>query len=430
MTTPPGPSGRRRWMAILLLILLGAFLVQRATRRKQGPVHRNRLFASLVWQGQSPYPQGEPIHAPYPPSYGWLMGPLLLPSIQIARIAWALLQLFCLFLLFRLAMRWWDCLDSPRGPPLLALLLSLLLVSRYLLRDMSGGGGNLIYGTLVALACIRPGEEPGEDRRPWLGIGLGLVLGLKPTPLLFLPWLAMRGRHRTLGVALLVALLCHLAPMTTLGPGLWARSYAHWIEGVWLYGEQVDLFATPSHDFPPFTWMNQSLRCAVARYFTTVPPDFAHEIPGSLFFQGLGLSAQAAQWITRLLSLTLIAYGYTTLYRLRRSTSPWVEWGGTCLLIPLTLLLSPISWKAHHVQLLPCFFFVLTIPVAPRRTRRLHVALLLYFVLCTLPGGDLVGKSLKEWLQSLYVVTLGALWLYLALAAFLRRDLPGSAETS
>jgi Glycosyltransferase family 87 len=419
------PQPRRRWLAILLLILLGAFLVQRATRRKQGPVHRNRLFASLVWQGQSPYPAGEPIHAPYPPSYGFLMGPLLLPPIQVARITWAILQLFCLLLLYRLAMRWWETVDtsqfsqtslSPRGPPQLVLLLSLLLVSRYLLRDMSGGGGNLIYGTLVALACIRPGEQPGEDKRPWLGIGLGLVLGLKPTPLLFLPWLAMRGRNRTLGVAILTALLCHIAPITTLGPDLWISSYTHWAEGAWLYSGQTDLFATPSHDFPPFTWMNQSLRCAVTRYLTTVPHDLTAEIPRSLFFQGIGLSAITAGWVNRLVSLSLLGYAFALLYRLRKVPSPWVEWGAPCLLIPLTLLLSPIAWKAHQVQLLPVFFFLLVALSCSHKSRRIQIGLILYFLLCTLPGADLVGKDIKEWMQCLYVVTLGGLWLFLTVA--------------
>ena len=423
------PRPGRRMLALLLLTLLGASLVQRATRREHGPIYRNRLFASLVWHGESPYPPGKPIHAPYPPSYGFLMGPMLLPPIQVVRIAWAILQLLCLFFLFRLALRWWESLDTSRGPPTLALLLSLLLVSRYLLRDMSGGGGNLVYGTLVALACIRPGEAPGEDKRPWLGIGLGLVLGLKPTPLLFLPWLALRGRYRTLATSLGVAFACHLAPILTMGPELWASSYAHWAEGVWLYGSQVDVFATPAHDFPPFTWMNQSLRCAFARYFTTVPPDLAHKIPDSLFFQGLGLSALTAWWILRLFSLALLAWAFTLLVRLRKNHSPWVEWGAPCLLIPLTLLLSPIAWKAHQVQLLPLFFFLLAGPARSPKGRLLRASLVLYFVFCTLPGGDLIGKPLKEWLQSLYVVTLGALWLFAAQAIILgRHGMLGSAN--
>jgi hypothetical protein len=83
----------------------------------------------------------------------------------------------------------------------------------------------------------------------------------------------------------------------------------------------------------------------------------------------------------------------------------------------LTLLLSPISWKAHHVALLPVLLMVWRDAVEAR-VRGARWLLAIWFAVVALPGGDLVGDAADEWLNSLYVVTFGdvALLAY-ALAA-------------
>ncbi|MEZ5988985.1 MAG: glycosyltransferase 87 family protein, partial [Planctomycetota bacterium] len=319
------------------------------------------------------------------------------------------------------ALRVWAELHPGRDPPWLAMLVALLLVVRFLLRDMAGGGGNLVWLTLVALACIRPGEAPGEDRRPALGALLGLVLATKPTPLLFLGWLALRGRRRTLAVAVATAAALHLAPMLTMGVDGWGRAYGHWLDGVLAYARQDDPFATPAYDFPPFDWMNQCLRCAVARYLGTVPQVHLDELPEGLRFAGLGLEPATYADLSRLLVLALVAASFAVLWRRRRDADPAVEWTAPCLLIPVTLLASPITWKSHHVQLLPLCFALLALGPGARTRRGLRVLLGAYFVLCVLPGGDVVGKLGKEGMQSLYVVTAGAVALWLATLARLAR---------
>jgi hypothetical protein len=74
--------------------------------------------------------------------------------------------------------------------------------------------------------------------------------------------------------------------------------------------------------------------------------------------------------------------------------------------LALTLLLSPLSWKGHHVALLPVLLLLLHDVVQWRR-RSSAVVLLLWYVPCSLPGGDLVGDAFDEWLNSTYVVTFG-----------------------
>lgn len=408
----PGSRTRRLpWLAVALGVAV--FLVYRATRKSRGPVLHNRMFAANVWQGRFPYqsppPYTRPVHAPYPPSYGILMGPLLLPDILIARVLWAVLQLVMLVVLWRWMRRWWRSLASGSDPPYWVPLLSLVLGSRFLLRDMAGGGGNLVFGVLVVLACLRPGEAPGEDRRSWTGCLLGLVLAAKPTPVLFLPWLWLRGRRRTLALAVLTAAALHASPILTLGADGWARAYERWIDGVLAYMAQQDVFAEPAYGFPLFSWMNQALRYAVARFLGSVPA--AHVVDSPLFLQGLGLPIAATAWVYRTLAFLLVAAVMATLSRARRNPSPWVEASAFGLLVALTLLTSPITWKSYHVQLLPVFFLLLARArlAAPERLG-LTIGLVCYYVFCVLLSGDLVGEKGQTLLESTYVVTLGAIW--------------------
>ncbi len=405
------------WLAAALLLSL------RATRKREGALARNRAFAALVVAGRFPYERnyrgGRPIHAPYPPSYGLVMAPLLLVPEPAARVLWVWLQLAVLALVLARLARW-HAAAYGRPPPLLVPLLALLLASRYLLRDTAGGGNNLLFGGLVLFACCRPDEARGEDRRPALGLLLGLVLAAKPTPILFVPWLFWRGRVRSALWALATAASLHLAPLTVLGPGGWARAYGHWLAGSLAYATEADVFAEPALAFPRFTWMNQSLHCLVARYFGRVPPAQA----GPLLFPGLGLGTPALRALNLVLALALLAL---TAARLRAAArgpraGARLELFGPALLFALTLLLSPISWKAHHVRLLPAFYLLAADLCAAPRGRRGFYALFaaLYFAACVLPseevlklaaGSAAAGKAWKNVFQAQFVTALGCLAL-------------------
>ncbi len=398
----------------ILAVVSCIVIIARAARKRHGSLQRNRIFAERVIAGANPYAQ-PPVHAPYPPSYGIVMAPLLLPGLTGARILWAMLQLTMLFVLARVCLRWWNSLPESRAPPPAWLwFAAFALAFRYFWRDTSGGGGNLVWGTLVALACVRPGEAAGADRRAWTGIGLGIVLGAKPTPLLFLPWLWMRGRRRTLALALATATALHLAPMLTLGTEGWHAAYAHWLDGCWRYTSRDNVFAEPAFDFPKFTWMHQSLRYAMARFLGTVPAGVhdADVLELPLFFQGLGLAPATIQLLFRITAATCVVTTLGVLFAARRKAAHWIELAGPGALTCLTLLLSPITWKAHHVQLLPTFFLVLTaIAHSSRGRTRRRVGLVLYFVSCSVLAQLLLGRSGKNYMQSIYVVTFGTVWL-------------------
>jgi len=399
---------RSRAIAVVLLVAVAGALIARAVHKRHGAMFRNREFAALVLSGTDPY--SEPIHAPYPPSYGIVMAPALVLPLPVARGAWVVLQLAALGVLLAVMQRWWRELTA-RDPPWWIVAGTLVLASRYLLRDMAGGGGNLVFGTLVLLACCRPGERPGEDRKPWTGLGLGIVLAAKPTPVLFLVWLLARGRRRTLLVSLVTAVILHLSPMLTLGPSGWWQAYTHWLHGVWLYGTRTDVFAVPAYDFPPFDWMHQSLRFCFARFLGTVPQSELAMLPEFARFRGLGIAPATIALINTIVSLALLVTTFWLVLRVRNADNAWHELAAPAALFVLTLLLSPITWKAHHVQAIPAFYVLLAQIALGVRVTRLRGGLIAYLILCSLPGQDIVGKAGKELMQSLYVVALAALWL-------------------
>lgn len=389
-----------RWLVPVLLAIAALILVVRAASKQAGVLEDNRVFAGRVLAGTDPYEGG--LHTPYPPSYGIVMAPLLALPLTASRAAFACVQIAFLVVLWR-RLRAWHTATAPPRALVLCGVIAALLGSRYLLRDMKGGGGNLVFGTLVLLACFRPHEEPGTDRRPWTGIGLGIVLAAKPTPLFFLPWLALRGRWKTLLVALGTAALLHAAPLLTLGLDGYVAAYGRWLRATWLFMTQQDVFAEPALQIPKFTWMNQALRCALGRYFGTVPEVHAAVVPH--FFQGLGLAVPTLAWLARGLSAVLVVGTFGKLFRARHAEGHRAEAQALCLLIPLTLLLSPIAWKAHHVQLLPVFFVLVACGVPWLRVAA-------YAVACTVLSHEVVGDRYGEMLQSWYLVTAGALWIW------------------
>jgi hypothetical protein len=87
-----------------------------------------------------------------------------------------------------------------------------------------------------------------------------------------------------------------------------------------------------------------------------------------------------------------------------------------------SLLFSPLTWKAHHVALLPLFWLALVEGTA-LRSRAALLALVVYLPTAVL-GEEITGKALKNTLQSWYLLTLWDIALVvLALALAWRHNL-------
>ena len=425
---------RTRWL--LLWIALAAVVVVRAGDRKphRGVILDHLEFGRRLLAGEDLYADWKssltsepaPLHAPYPPSFGLLTAPFAVVDATLgltaARVAWALLQVLAIAMLF-LAM--WR---MPMPPPFMSererrwiALCVLLLLSRLVLRDTHGGGGNLINVAMCALA-FADAERGKEARAGWW---LGFSLATKPTQAFLLPLFLLHGRKKTVGHALLCGASCvGLSVLLLRGE---VAPWLRWLEGSLALARQTDAFAVPALQFPDFEWMNQSLRCATARWIGEVPPEFAQRVAWGVM-PGLGLSVSAAAWTARAILIAMLAWMCRAAWNARRG----IVDGDTAAAgerrtrhfaaaLVFSLLASPLSWKAHHVALVPAFC-VLCLQAARTRSRAMCALLGAWFVCCGI-GQAIVGDDGDEWLNSLYVMPAFDVLLF---AALLRRrdDLP------
>ncbi|MBL8752503.1 MAG: DUF2029 domain-containing protein [Planctomycetes bacterium] len=417
------PRSRLRWLWLGLWLAIAVLLAGRAAGRPptRGVILDHLEFGRRLVHGEDVYGPWKsdpdapmrPLHAPYPPSFGLLTAPFALVDellgLRAARFAWALLQVAALAAC-GLVLR---SLLAPRAPPARLLddtrwqllwLGTFVLLARFLLRDTHGGGGNLINAAFAVLALHA--SERGHDRRAGLWLAVSLVT--KPNLVWLLPVFALFGRWRTLlwtGAFGGAALLATVA-LQRFDVAPWWR----WLQGSWAMTVQPDPWAVPAFDFPPFEWMNQALRFALARWFGTVPDEFVQRVAWGVT-PGLGLPADRVASAVRLGTLLLLGVLCWAAFRLRRNAAarPWL----VAATLVLSLLLSPISWKGHHVALLPVVLLLLHRAVG-QRARGAWWLLGGWYTSCALLGGDLVGDDCDEWLNSIYVVTLGDLALFAA----------------
>ncbi|HEU4417791.1 MAG TPA: glycosyltransferase 87 family protein, partial [Planctomycetota bacterium] len=253
----------------------------------------------------------------------------------------------------------------------------------------------------LALLALRDAEN-GRERAA--GAWLALSLVTKPVLVWLVPVFALFGRWRTLAAAAAAGALALLATWALqrfeLAP--WWR----WLQGSWSLATQADPWAVPSHDLPPFEWMNQALRFAVARWTGEVPAELAQGVAWGVM-PGCGAPTAAVAWLVRVTSAAALLAVLAAAWRARhdRLARTWV----VAATLVLTLLLSPITWKAHHVALLPVLLLVWRDAIVDR-ARGARWLLAIWFVVVALPGRDLFGAAgddVDEWLNSLYVVTLG-----------------------
>lgn len=413
-----------RWLGLLALAL-AVFLIARAMRKEGGVMELNRAFGARFMAGEDPWfdpARGERVHGPYPPSLAWVAVPLASLPITLARGLWASAQvaaLIALYLLLRRRARADFPVVAEHMPVLFA--VSLLLTSRFLLRDFAGGGGNLIYATL-AFAGL---EFALRNRALPAGALLGFSLALKPNLILLGLFLLLRRRFLAGASTLGFALLFFSVPCVVHGPARYAELAREWASGVIEYAALEDLHHRPliPAGLPAAEdGMNQSLREAVQR-LTRPAAD-----TGAVDVQVISLSPAAAAWTARIIALMLIAVAAVAALT---AHSPRAEWFAMQVFFPLSLLVSPITWKSHHAGLIPVFFAICAAAFERGRSARGWIAFLgLYWVICNLLSEDVVGKQAKRALQAASVVTWFDVALVLALAWLARGAMERAGQSS
>src|SRR5262245_10362132 len=258
---------RDRWLATLF-VLFAVALVVRGAVREGGVLLRNQAWGTRFLEREDPYwdaAHAEREHGPYPPSFAYVTVPLAVLPSSVARTGWVVLQVGVLVFLLRLARRrtetHWPALAA-HVPVIHA--LTLLLVSRYLLRDTGDGGGNMVYSALAI-----GGVDLALRGREWAGgVPLALSLVLKPNLVPLVLLLGLRGRWRAVLSSLLASVVLFCLPALYYGPHAYAHLAARWATDVVAFAELEDLHSrklVPDGLPPAEDGTNQSLRDAVHR---------------------------------------------------------------------------------------------------------------------------------------------------------------------
>lgn len=408
---PEDPERRRRRDRILLVLglVLAAVLVARAARKQDGVLARNQEWGARFLERQDPYEDvvhGGRLHGPYPPSYAIVCAPLSILPETPARLVWAVAQVGALAASFLLLRRW-----LARGWPQVAphasvvYAAALVLTSRYILRDMAGGGGNLLYATAVLWGI----EHALAGRSLAGGLLVALPLALKPNLAPLVLALPLRGRWPALGVAVVATAALAWAPSAWFGAEAWAGLWRRWIADVAAFARVEDLSRADlvPAGFPVDDGMNQSLRAASGRVEAALRDAGGSARPPSI-------AALAA----RVASLVLMGVAAWTCWRARGARG---ELLGLLALVPASLLASPITWKAHHATLLLLFGLLAATAIERRRWSALAAFLGLYWFACGLLSEEIVGKAGKQALQSASVVTWATIVLLAVAVALARR---------
>ncbi|HZE88121.1 MAG TPA: glycosyltransferase family 87 protein, partial [Verrucomicrobiae bacterium] len=255
----------------------------------------------------------------YPPLFAVAFVPLATLPYGVAFGAWLLLNVG--FLAGALVL----CLP-PRGLRTLPGFAAALLVALTFYpvwHHLKIGQSSLLVLLLLAacLALLRRGREGAA------GIALSGAILLKLTPVIFIPFLWMRGRRRAAIVS-----AAGVAALTAL-----SLAVTGWPAQITYVTRMVPLLSAGTAFYP-----NQSLNGFVTRLLGA----------GDLMKADLSTGLGAARAASGAAAAVLLALSFLAIHRRRREAGARGDEDGFALLTVASLLASPISWEHHYVCLL------------------------------------------------------------------------------
>lgn len=398
-------------LAIYSIVLLaGAAEIVRSLGRQHAVIFEAYVeVGDLVLSGRDPYSLVLNTWPPFFLFIGTVLALLARVSATFALLVWQVGGVLAIWGCCRLSAQlfWDDARDLtfwPRPGRLAfgssAVLVPFLMTSRLFQEHLQHTQINVqvLFLVLLAFHLFR------HRRTVWGGLSLAVAASTKAVPILLLPYLAYKRAWKALGwtAAFLVALNIAL-PGIVFGPG---RALAQWRTWRAVAARET---ADPTPHF-----MNQSFQAALKRITTAAGSardpihyavvDWAEPTVRKVFF---ALALVAAAWLA---------------WRFRAHRSDWSDprtAGELAILLAAMVIVDPLAWKAHYVVLIVPYTFVwwaLSRLPHDAAGRWWHWALWWASFACiTLSAPAFVGRHIRDVLESLNVILIGALCL-LALA--------------
>jgi len=380
---------RRVALAIGFIILAWQFI---AAFRPRGDFLLHWEFGRRFLLHAPLYANG--MHVPYPPFWAMAHAPLALLPVWVAKPAFYLIGAGSVLL-----MMWLLAALAPVKSRLFWMhALTLLLASRFIMRDLADGGQNLVLTALVWTAIWLWTQK----RIVPASLALGIAVALKCTALIFVGWFVWKRQWRMAFISLAAALAFSLAPALWMGPGDYSRHISEWGQTILTGISQAD----PGIGvLGPEPFQNDSLRPTLARFLMHLPQGHPGRYESPWYSDFLNLTPRAAGIVIKIVTLLL---GLTLLWRLRgKLTAQSAVWQFSALGV-FMLLLSPITWGQHCVAAWPALWLLTRELVENGRWKK---CTLLFAILTLLTNREFLGKPLSYLLASYHVTTLALLVL-------------------
>lgn len=385
------------WLALAIVVAVHLSVVMHRRGEHAGDFDLSRELGRRFLAGQPLYEQG--LHYPYPPSAAMCFAPLaLLPSEWAFGLRYAT-ALACLALTLRLL----TSMEPDAGPMAFSSqILTLVLGSHYVFRDLDDGGPHLVLLAIlvVAVAAMRARRDPAA------AIAFGLATAIKPTAAIFVPYLLWKRELRLAALTLGAVVAWAALPALWMGPQSWLAHERTWVE--------VSLASAIGNPIPGALEsearpQNQSLRRVAERIGTLLA--------------GEPFGAAAALVLRAALVFFVAAWTRHPLAGRGDPRLPQESWG----VFVASLLLSPVSWVQHFVLLLPGLHGAIVTVRSGRAGAPFRALLLLYVLLALGLNREVMGKPEYIALLSYGSHTLAALCV-LALIVLRSRQRPATAS--
>jgi len=389
----------RVWIAVIAVVIVssGFYFARRAGNDPRVYSNDFNVFyhaSSEVLEGRDPYQTrlGDWTPYLYPPLLALLLTPLAMFPLPVAAYIWFLINATFTVCAARLSARVAcnDVDESRRLPnsgscvPMVA-GVSLLVVARSVVDNFNLGQVNPVVCALVAAHVYLY----WKDKRTASALALAIAASIKLTPLVLIGYHIARRRWKfgALCLGLFVAFTAlSFAPFGSRAPAAFDEFVKRTIKN-----EQGYDLAYAG---------NQSLRGVVAR-ITPAPSGDGGQDAGEL-------ARRPSNIVTLLLSLSLLAVAMIAAHKAKNeliAAAPFV-----CCIV----LLSPLSWKAHFVMLIPAVAALAGAAARghPARSKILIAVLAVVVVLFNLTSLRVLGSRAAEWSDAHSLAFIGALLIF------------------
>jgi hypothetical protein len=373
-----------------LLVLWAIWEVARSLARLDGVIFTGYTqVGEVVLQGGDPY--GLRINT-WPPFFLFVASGLALLarlSLPGALLLWQLGSVATIWGSCRLLPRLAN--EEPAPFTSMTVLVPLLMSARILQEHLQHTQINLylLFLILFAFDCFR------RRRDVWGGLALAAAASARAVPVLLLPYLLYKRAWAAAGWTIAFLLVLNLLlPLAVFGRAQTAERWRSWRA----------VAATETADPTP-QYMNQSLLAALKRVLTS---EGGARDPVRYAIASWP-TARVVQLFYGILAVGAVALAWAFRRHPPRLDNPSLL-GEVAVGLCILPIVSPLAWKAHFVTLFAGYWFVWR----ATRSRGGRPPLLAWwgsFACLTLSASALLGGRVSHLLESLNVITVGALLL-------------------